>query len=88
MAGGIAHEINNPLSIVYALTEDIEELHEENELNDEILVEKLKKIQKTIKRMSGIVRGLRNFARDGSKDPKEVVSVKNNSRRIFRSLPR
>ncbi|MGZ3711134.1 MAG: sensor histidine kinase [Bdellovibrionota bacterium] len=75
MAGGVAHEINNPLAVISLLTEQIREMLEEKKEENALPIEMLEKSQKTIIRISQIVQGLRTFSRDGSKDNYAPVTV-------------
>jgi PAS domain S-box-containing protein len=73
MAGGIAHEINNPLSIISGFANIVKrEIQAENIVKS---MEYLNKIDMTIMRISKIVHGMINFSRDGSKDDILVESV-------------
>lgn len=74
MAGGIAHEINNPLAVIQSKAEDLEEMAEDNELNSEETRALSQKIQNTVDRISKIVTGLRVFSRDGSNDDFQWVN--------------
>lgn len=77
MAGGIAHEINTPLSLIQLRTDQLQNLLIGKKEFDQEKVEKaLASIDSTNKRIANIVRGLRNFARDGSKDPLTAYSLK------------
>lgn len=69
MAGGIAHEVNNPLAIISLHTQKLKEKVESGVLDKEVIVETLDKVQKTCVRINQIIRGLRAFSRDGSQDP-------------------
>lgn len=69
MAGGIAHEINNPLAIISLLTQKIRSQMERGKASSEVIYENLQKIETTCLRITQIIRGLRAFSRDGSKDP-------------------
>lgn len=69
MAGGIAHEVNNPLAIISLRTQRLKEQIERGEMNREVILESLEKIESTCLRINQIVRALRAFSRDGSKDP-------------------
>lgn len=77
MAAGVAHEINNPLAVISAAIYQIEKRAKAS--GSEVLAEEVFKFTLRIKemtnRMSTIVRGLRQFARDGEQDPKEHVRL-------------
>ncbi|MCB0393333.1 MAG: GHKL domain-containing protein [Bdellovibrionales bacterium] len=76
MAGGIAHEINNPLAVISGLSRKAQMLIKRS---TEISVVQneglpiLAKVDKTVERISKIINGLRSFARDGEKDSFETV---------------
>lgn len=69
MAGGVAHEINTPLSIIQMRTEQILDDLKTDSLEKESAIRALEAIEKTVHRISKIVSSLRQFARDGRKDP-------------------
>jgi two-component system, sensor histidine kinase len=75
MAGGIAHEINTPLTVILAnaefLKDDLMAKGSENAKQ----IEKINKIEDTALRIGTIVRGLRTFARDGKTADLRVVSL-------------
>lgn len=71
MAGGIAHEINNPLNIILLLIEKQMELLDETPGSIAELKKDNKKIETTVNRIAKIVSGLRSFARGGHNDPVE-----------------
>lgn len=74
MASGIAHEINNPLSIIQANTSLlIERLN--GEVPKESIINALVKINSTGERISKIVKGLRTISRDAKADSFEIVSI-------------
>ncbi|QDK37726.1 sensor histidine kinase [Bdellovibrio sp. NC01] len=75
MAGGIAHEINTPLNVILLSVEQQLDLLQDAEINKTLMREAIEKVQSTTNRIAAIVRGLRTFARDGAKDPIEVVPV-------------
>lgn len=76
MAGGIAHEINNPLAILMGRAE---QLATSSATRSEIPAGDLQRISQnmieTVQRISRVVRGLRTFARDGGSDPHTEVTV-------------
>lgn len=66
MAGGVAHEINNPLAIIHGCVTVLKKHKAANRLTDETLMDSLQDIETTVKRISNIVVGLRNLSRDSS----------------------
>lgn len=73
LAGGIAHEINNPLSIIDVNLSLLSELLKSSD-NDRAKIEKvLGNIDATTKRISKIVNGLLHFARERSDDPHVTI---------------
>jgi signal transduction histidine kinase len=76
MAGGIAHEINNPLAIIGGLAEHIERTAKDPALDREQLTAEAAKIQATVRRISTIITGLRSYSRDDSHDPMQRIPIK------------
>ncbi len=75
MAGGMAHEINNPLTIIQGKVK-ILSLMVNDEKPDKAMIEKeIDKIMFTTERISKIVRGLRTFSRVSDNDPFEVMPL-------------
>lgn len=75
MAGGIAHEINNPLAIIHGRAYRSLKLLEGENINKEIIVTDLESIGDTANRIARIVKGLRAFSRNGNSDPFENVAL-------------
>lgn len=75
MAGSIAHEINNPLLVILGKAEQLREVLARPGADPAQVEEVIGKIETTAKRISKIVKGLRTFAREGEKDPFQLVSV-------------
>lgn len=69
MAGGIAHEINNPLAIIQCRAEKIVRGIERGTLQLDQVIGELGAVLSTTERISNIIRGLRKVAREGDKDP-------------------
>ncbi|MGZ3649562.1 MAG: PAS domain-containing sensor histidine kinase [Bdellovibrionota bacterium] len=76
MAGGLAHEINNPLAIIHGHAVLLRELGRDRRLTPEELATMTTTIEQTSERISKIVKSLLTFARDGEKDPYEPVTLK------------
>jgi signal transduction histidine kinase len=73
MAAGIAHEINNPLSIIHALGGQMRELLSDEVPNIVELNGMASKIEDTVIRITKIVKALKSFSRDDSNDPLQDV---------------
>lgn len=63
MAGGIAHEINNPLMIITASVNNLEKAKEENILSDQMVDKAFDRIKSTVMRISRIINSLRTVSR-------------------------
>lgn len=77
MAGGIAHEINNPLSIIKGYLDLIRRHHSRGTLDKNIFELYLGKMDVTVGRISRIVNGMKKFSRESSMDQKAYQSVIN-----------
>lgn len=77
MAGGIAHEINNPLSVILARTTQLKRRSLKGDLTHEELITGLSKVEETCNRIVSIINGLRTISRDGQRDPFERISLRN-----------
>ncbi len=75
MAGGIAHEINNPLSIIKGYIDLLRRHSSRQSLGPELLLQYIDKMDQTVSRISRIVNGMRRFARESSMDEKEKYSL-------------
>lgn len=77
MASGIAHEINNPLTIMIGRLDLIKKLLHSQDLNliKESIEKSLEIVMRSSQRISYIVKGLRNFSRNGDKDPMDRVRI-------------
>jgi C4-dicarboxylate-specific signal transduction histidine kinase len=69
MAGGIAHEINNPLAILQLRARQIIQLMKQDMPEAERLQQAAENIRQTTDRIAAIVRSLRAIAREGHGDP-------------------
>lgn len=75
MAGGIAHEINNPLSIIKGYIDLLRRHSSRHSLSPELLLQYINKMDQTVSRISRIVNGMRRFARESSMDEKVKYSL-------------
>lgn len=77
MAAGIAHEINNPLTIINGLLSVVERKIQGPNLQEEIpkILESIGKTQAQVIRMSKIIKGLQEFSRSGEDQPFEMSSA-------------
>lgn len=75
MASGIAHEINNPLTIVYGQTSALKKLAEEESIEKSKIITIANSMEKMCERIVRIINGLRTFSRDAANDPLEFYSV-------------
>lgn len=75
MAGGVAHEINNPLTIIYGHNRLIQRNINNDPIDKNFLLNSSFKIDKTIKRISSVVDGLLLFSRDNESCYWEYKSI-------------
>lgn len=85
MAGGMAHEINNPLAIISGYASRVRDLVsslptaklDSDELKAHArAIEIANRIEATTLRIATIIKGLRAISRDGSRDEMELVNAK------------
>jgi len=69
MAGGVAHEINNPLAIISGYTSQLQEMLNHSAFDKTTFESMLGSIRAAVGRITKIIAGLRNISRDGSRDP-------------------
>jgi len=76
MAGGIAHEINNPLCIIHALASDlIDIIKDEGKAPPEMVARNGTRIRETSNRIARIIKSLRLISREGSSDKSQPTSI-------------
>lgn len=64
MAGGIAHEINNPLAIISSSVQTLKKAKDRSELSDDFFEDVINDIEETVIRITNIVSGLRTVSRE------------------------
>ncbi len=75
MAGGVAHEINNPLGVISLANGRIQAELDKPEIDKSVISNSTEKIAATIQRISKIVRGLKSISRNANKDPKQKAKL-------------
>lgn len=75
MAGGVAHEINNPLAIIAGYTGRLSDVITAEPFARDRALEIVSRIERTTARIATIVKGLRAISREGGFDPKDTTSV-------------
>lgn len=69
MAASLAHEINNPLLVIQGHTHLIKLLTTKPNLDSAQVMIPAMEIEKTVSRISGIIKGLKAISKDGDNDP-------------------
>ena len=76
-AGGIAHEINNPLNVIVGLAELMKAtVEKKGSIEKEKLNDYCDRLVKYSMRIAKIIKGLRSISRDASRDPFADVELK------------
>lgn len=75
MAGGIAHEINNPLGIIHAYASNLMEQAQDGQVDSNSVLNASRQIVQTADRIGSIVKNLRHIAREGGLDPVHPASI-------------
>lgn len=81
MAGGVAHEMNSPLSVLRLKSEQVmRKIHlyftGKREVTESELISDMKKNVDTIDRLSSIIKGLRYFSREGVEDVASTINLR------------
>lgn len=75
MAGGVAHEINNPLAIIKGKATIIRRKLESEKIDLGNNLRDFDLIESTVDRIAKIIKGLRNYSRNAENDPFETINV-------------
>lgn len=73
MASGIAHEINNPMTILELTASEMDYMIKDKNYQD--LPDRISKIRKTVGRVEKIVDSMRSFSREASREAMELTSL-------------
>jgi signal transduction histidine kinase len=76
MAGGIAHEINNPLAIIMTKTMLLQKKIQMGRITEPELINDLQHTLGTVKRMSDIIDSMRSLYRDTDKDELQIHKIR------------
>ena len=76
LAGGLAHEISNPLAIMHAAASDLKlSATDGANIPEAEIVSTCDQIVRTSERAMAILRGLKSFSREASRDPMAIASI-------------
>jgi signal transduction histidine kinase len=75
VSGGIAHEINNPMTIIRANAQKIKRSIIDNQFTEDEIISRIEKIEITCSRITKVIDGLRNYSRDAASDPIELMDL-------------
>ena len=76
MSGGIAHEINNPLTVIQARAFQLTQMVDSQRMDPVKIKQAAESISRTADKIARIIKSLRSFSREGSGDPFDLVPVK------------
>lgn len=76
MSASIAHEVNNPLTIIQGYASQLISAIDRNQLSEQKIISTANKIIDTSERISTVIRNLKAFANDGTGDPLRPVPIK------------
>lgn len=76
MAGGIAHEINNPLAVILGKLHKVNSLIKVEVPDRELVSSELSRVKAAAERIVKIIKGLRQFARADEKEERKQFTLK------------
>lgn len=77
MAAGIAHEINNPLTIISSSNQIIKMMIKKNSIDQSKLEKLTHRTSETVDKMKNIINSLKNLSRDSLNEELEEISLSN-----------
>jgi C4-dicarboxylate-specific signal transduction histidine kinase len=75
IAAGIAHEINNPLTVISGKAKLMISWINSGKLDPDQLINTAQKIEGMVVRITKIIKGLKSYSRNSFQDPKETVQI-------------
>lgn len=75
LAAGVAQEINNPLAVIQGYAGVLRSHVAQGKLTGEVVVHTSDKVVQMVGRITKIITGLQNFAREGERDPFESMQI-------------
>lgn len=75
MAGGVSHEIKNPLAVIQLHADLVKNALKKGKMDREALLGRMKSITETIQKIVRVITHLRYFSRDSRNDPLEDVPI-------------
>ncbi|MBC7711790.1 MAG: HAMP domain-containing histidine kinase [Rhizobacter sp.] len=76
MSAGIAHEINNPLTIINGSALTLNRMAKSDKLEKESVMKHTEKLNRSVARISKIVKGLKHFSNQSDNVPKDQSEIK------------
>ena len=75
ISAGIAHEINNPLTVIMNRAQSLLKNFDQNSFDQERVAKGLEQIHSTSIRISKIINGLKSLSRDANNDPMSIFNL-------------
>lgn len=87
MAAGVAHEINNPMTVIHGKAEQLRSSLALGNPDTKKMIEHVSKIEDMVQRVAKIIRSLRYFSRKSEQDPltkESVATIVSDAAELFR----
>ena len=75
IAAGIAHEVNNPLTVIHSNNSIIKKLMSKEIINKDMILKMTEKTSLQVQRITGIITSLRNLSRGMANEDNETFSI-------------